>query len=205
MLRIGLHLAARVTALSALLLSLFVAGVYTSPEMPVMRTGYPGFDVCALPCWAGILPGKTHTEEVVALLSEHVPGVALEFQRVVTQITFSAVEYSRRFSGVIYDNRGRVSGLRIRTELPLWLLIDALDTPTCIRTLSGGSGEEIVVISWEKKTHYLSGTLLLPDVSAWKPDALVMVLGIFEAYPACETPGGHPWQGFMPVWRYRSS
>lgn len=200
----SLRAAARLVGMFTLMLLLVTAASQSTTRSPLNHSGYPGFSACELPCWAGILPTDTLTEDAVLLLREHLPEMRLEFQQVVTQITFSAAENFNHLSGVIYDDRGRISGLRIRIGVPLWQMLDALKTPTCVRMLSGGNGEEIVVISWEMDTHYISATLLLPDASAWRPDATVMVLGIFGPYPACDAPGGYPWRGFAPVWHYHA-
>ncbi|HLV35415.1 MAG TPA: hypothetical protein VKY59_09890 [Spirillospora sp.] len=203
MLNLVLRLTGLLWGLLMVVLAVLLAG--GNGRLPAQRAqiDYPGFDGCALPCWAGVTPSQTATGHAPQVMASHLAQTQLEFRTVVTQINFEATGPDAQFNGVIYDDRGVVGGLRFEVDVPLWKLLDALDTPACIRSHPGADGREVVTVSWETQNNVVSGTIIVPTWRSWRPSARVSLLGVFTRYPACAAPGERPWHGFAPLWRYR--
>jgi hypothetical protein len=196
-----LALAGLLSAAALVILTLGLAARLQTHN-PIMSGEYPEFSTCALPCWAGVEPLRTQTADVALLMTTHLPHLTIEFRRIVTQLHFTARGPQGDFAGVIYDNRGQVSGMRLEVSLPLWPLLATLEQPRCARALRGPDGQAIAALSWETADHVINATVFLNQQEKLQPDAQVRLLSIFERYRACDAPGERPWRGFGPIWLY---
>ena len=166
---------------------------------------YPGAAACALPCWAGITPDHTRTEDAYALLaaSLSLEEAAFTFRQITNEIRFEAAA-EQPVSGVIYDDRGVIAEVQLMLELPLGWLVAELDSPQCARSTQMLDGRDIVQLSWVTEDYYIGATTILPQTETLQPATRTTVLSLSRAYPICEATTQHPWQGFAPAWRYAS-
>lgn len=170
---------------------------------PVPPLDAPGFEACALPCWAGITPGETRTQESPQIMSAHLPDTPVVFSQIGTQINFNTTRTERSISGSIYDDRGTVGGLRLMMRLPLWQILELLGTPACVSQQPEASAQRFVTIRWALENHSIGVTLLL-EPAEWNISAEIFSLAVFSRDAPCSSPAEISWQGFAPLWFYQA-
>jgi hypothetical protein len=174
-------------------------------QRPLPRLEYPGFESCSLPCWGGILPGQTRALDSPQVMAAHLVGAELEFNQVSAQINFEVTGLEQQVNGSIYDDRGLVGSLRIMMRMPLWRLIMTLGTPECVSSQTYPDGGELVSLWWVQGDYTISSGVILPPPPVWNAAVEVFVLSIFGNTGICDTADVKRWQGFAPLWFYRSS
>jgi hypothetical protein len=163
-----------------------------------------GFDVCALPCWAGITPGQTSFDKAFDLLVRHVPTLNTRVLMSGTQIIFSAYvpEYA---DGFIYYSQGEVGNIRLSVQLPLIQLIERLGTPSCF-FYGEGSYDTLgsLTVYWELDGVLIAG-LVTPGDGDVQPTTSIDAVAFNPDEPACNHEETLPWLGFAPRWRYEQA
>lgn len=201
-------------ALCFVLMSLSAGGaimVSAAQPTPPRQWDPYGFAACDLPCWAGIVPGKTSFDEIMPLLEEHlrVPySTSQPAYSNVTYVVFGDETYSLQ-AQIVLEGRGvRELQLYNLTYLPSdWQHILAeLGTPDCVtpRRASRSSFNGIA-LHWQGENGLVIRSFLPLDRDAMiLPDErAVPLLGVARsAMGACEDRLTIPWRGFAPLWRY---
>lgn len=200
MTRAILHLLLRLGLLCGLLTAIWLYTVRQSP-LPALST-LPDFAACDLPCWAGVVPLETPFGEVVKIITVNLPHRRLNFRAYNTQISFDSG--SPPFFGMVYSDRGTVDAVRLEVSIPLWMLLDALGKPTCVRVSRiVTSFTDVMVLYWERSAHSLISIVLLDNPAEWSPGAPTDELLVTPFSNDCDLLNAPAWQGFARVWRYR--
>jgi hypothetical protein len=189
-------------ALIALILLLPLV-LLAANQRPVPPLDSPGFAACALPCWAGIIPGETRTLDAPQVMASQFADAEFEFTQVGIQINFSLDGPEQRLEGVIYDDRGIVSSYRMMMRMPLWQLMDVLGTPQCISSQTYPDGGELISLWWINEDHAISSGIILLPPPDWNPSVYVFTLASFTDTERCSASDVKPWRGFTPLWFYK--
>lgn len=131
-------------------------------------------DMCELPCWIGITPGKTKFEEAKAILSKvYNQGNPLIFDPMyhVTQVTVAnGMRFSVNFGGILNSPDSIVSSIALRpvasAKIPVAHMLNHIDLPQGVRSSSISYGGELylnittLATSWiniylAKDTHHI--------------------------------------------------
>ncbi len=183
-------------------LSLGVVLALHRDEAPVITL--PGFDACALPCWAGMTPGETRYADAPRLIGEHIPGATLNFERGFAQINFIIqAPGSNPIFGTVYEDRAQVGGLRVDGVIPLWVLIEQVGRPRCVtssRALT--SNAQVVNVYWQMGEIYLWSFTTFADTARFRPSIPALSLFILHSEDPCTQPDAQAWRGFAPLWVY---
>lgn len=196
--RLAFSLLLGLAVLPVLLVGLVLLVLHQRPVPPL---DYPGFDICRLPCWAGITPAEIHTVDSPEMMAMHLQDAELEFSQIATQINFTITGHQQLVQGAIYDDRGMVHSLRLMLQMPLWQLLELLGTPACVNNQPGSANGSMMTIWWVRDKHTVSATLLLMPTD-WGPAAAVFTLGSSQQPETCASPLLKPWRGFAPLWFY---
>jgi hypothetical protein len=162
-----------------------------------------GFDVCALPCWAGITPGETPFADAFDLLVAHVPTLTTRVLVGNVQINFSASSPEQVVNGSISEQQRRVRHVQIHLELPFIQLVSRLGMPDCFSYVPDplGTGEGIV-------THWVTGRALVSALVLFQNDHMrlttpIRSLGVSADNTICDQADRIDWIGFAAPWRYQ--
>jgi hypothetical protein len=91
-----------------------------------------GFGVCDLPCFAGVVPGRTGFQVAPETLRMQVPLIGRRMFYNNAVLNFWASSQNYELAGWAGYDRGTVGELRLTVPLPLDYLIDQLGTPDCV-------------------------------------------------------------------------
>jgi hypothetical protein len=93
-----------------------------------------GFTVCALPCYAGVVPGKIAYRAAPDELLRQLPliGRRMFFNNAILNFWASSDHYD--LAGWAGSDRGTVGELRLTLPLRIDRLLDQLGTPDCVMT-----------------------------------------------------------------------
>jgi hypothetical protein len=186
------HLIPRILALALLLVTVVLVLWHDDPPPLV----HPGFDVCALPCWGGILPGATRYEQASAVLATNLNDARLRFQPYMSEVTFWELAGAGGVFGAVYDDRGIVGGVRLDFSIPLWHLLSRLGSPLCVHRSIQGVGVNIYSVYWQVEDLYMLGMVLLDEPADWRLERPVNMLFIYQGADPCTAPGTIAWRGF---------
>lgn len=207
-----LRLLARLCAgVAALLLALALLAIYAARTQPPVSE--PLFAVCALPCLLGLTPGQTASAAAAAILEQ----APLEMDVRVTQFgegagvqqTFEGMSGSRYFYGfVLNEPGGRVATINVQIEVPLALLLEALNTPNCAWINSSDVRQRplALILLWQRPGGLVTAVVSHQRATLrWDLQAAVTALSVSSVqYDDCPAPGMR-WRGFAPLWTYFAS
>jgi hypothetical protein len=198
--RVAARAAAAVTAVCALaVLAVQVAAQVALPGSSA--SPQPGFDACALPCWAGVTPGVTIFADAPDRVSAHVGGNVM-FRTTGDRLLFE-IGPGPQLSGAIYNDRGRVDSLRLETRFPLWRLVDTLGTPRCALAGRVSGGQWRMTVYWDMEPGIqIAALAVLNTPDDWQPGTPMRTLLVLTGTDSCRDTGAHPWTGFAPLWHY---
>jgi len=92
----------------------------------------------------------------------------------------------------------------LEIALPVWMLIDILGKPTCVRTVRLlNSTKDSLTVYWEGTTHSIVSVLLIDETERWTPGAPTRYMFITAFNNECALLDAPTWQGFTPLWHYR--
>jgi hypothetical protein len=91
-----------------------------------------GFTACDLPCFAGVVPGRTGFQTAPEVLRNRLPliGRRMFYNNAVLSFWASSARYE--LAGWAGYDRGMVGELRLTAPVPFDYLLDHLGTPDCI-------------------------------------------------------------------------
>jgi len=159
-----------------------------------------GFGVCDLPCFVGIIPGKTPFNEIPDLLHRSIPLIGNRMFYNITAVNFwaSLPLPSTQLAGWARNDQGIVSELRLTSSLPFDYLLAQLGTPDCV--LSGD--QRATVVFWIRKAISV-GAVLQADQRDFSPYSRISALWLRDLQPDdCENSGTLAWHGFAFVSDY---
>lgn len=164
----------------------------------------PGFDACALPCWAGMTPGETLYADAPRLIGEHISGATLNFERGFAQINFTMqAPGTNPIFGSIYDDRGQVGGVRLDGVIPLWLLLEQAGRPRCVSSSQAlTSNARVINVYWQMGDIYLWSFTAFAATDRFHPASPAISLFILHSEDPCIQPDAQAWRGFAPLWVY---
>lgn len=169
------------------------------PAPPLSRP--PGFDACALPCWAGVVPGETPFTQAPERVSAHV-GADVAFRTTGDRLFFE-IGPGPDLTGALYNDRGRVGSMRLEVGFPLWALMQTLGTPRCALAGALSGGQARVAVYWDAEPGaQVAGLAVLNEADAWHPGTPTRTLLVLRDSDSCRDTGAAPWTGFAPLWRY---
>ena len=181
--------------LACCLLVLLTLLLVTRQPAPALTA--PGFSVCALPCWAGVIPGETRYTDAAAIITANVADIQVQFPDFLAEVPTAQITSSRgEVLGAVYEDRGVVGSLRLDFPLPLWHLLETAGTPVCLQTSLQGADVYLYSIYWQVDTLYLLGIVLVRDRADWHLGQVTNTLYIFSGSDPCDAPSALPWQGF---------
>ncbi len=163
-----------------------------------------GFDYCALPCFAGIMSGKTPFDDAQLLLVRNVEAVDPRMINSGVSINFWARLPTQQLGGLVRNDRSAVGELRLIVIVPLEEVITELGAPDCILPNTDGAPNRMTVIYWEQdgiSTAAVLGADVNNRALNLNANTLAIWLSAMEPNP-CELRGAQPWKGFAPMWRY---
>ncbi|MBZ0293225.1 MAG: hypothetical protein K8L99_11725 [Anaerolineae bacterium] len=173
----------------------------TLPESLASR---PGFDICALPCWANLIPGETRYGDSSRTISEALPQADLDFFPSLMQVDFKILQDGETTYGAIYEDRGRIGGLRLEANTPVWQLLDLLGEPACVQSNQVlQNSMRVLTLYWMLETSSITGILTVSETGHWRPDQPVSTLFILYDVDPCVTRLTLPWRGFARLWLYQ--
>lgn len=195
-----------------LVVRLLVLSVALCAVLPVFGARLPienqawhsfGFDVCQLPCFAGITPGRSGFGSSGATLVREVPAIDPRMISTGTSLSFWARLPDQQLAGIVrYELGGGVGEIRLNVKLPLEQVITQLGTPDCLLANTSREPGIPTRIFWER------GIVSIAAVLSTKPDAMhpsanVFALWLRAVSPSdCALRGALPWRGFAPLWVY---
>ncbi len=122
-------------------LLIFLLGVGLSVALPALGGRPPindpaweqfGFAYCGLPCFAGVTPGETVSDDAASLLYQHIPTIERGMFNTGSTLYFAATLTSQRLGGVMLYGHSTVSEFQLNVFLPLEQLINELGLPDCL-------------------------------------------------------------------------
>ncbi len=209
------HLAARFGAWIA------IAAGCLCAIMPSIQTDPPradppyweafGFEVCALPCFAGMTPGETRFDRAPYLLSDHISSLIRGALVSGSQVNFLAQSGDDSLAGLIQPSMGRVGVIRLTIDLPLYALVARLGTPDCVWVdQDSPATQRLIVIYWSIPGAVIGASVIedahMPLLSGgWLFDS--RMVGMFVSSDSqdatfCTSNDLMAWRGFAPVWHY---
>ncbi|MEP7290255.1 MAG: hypothetical protein ABI835_00675 [Chloroflexota bacterium] len=162
-----------------------------------------GFDVCQLPCFAGITPGRSGFGSSSSTLVREVPAIDPRMIATGSSLSFWARLPEQQLSGVVrYELGGGVGEIRLNVTLPLEQVITQLGTPDCLLANTTDAPGVPTRIFWERGIVSIAA-VLGTDQDAIHPNASVFALWVRAVTPPdCSLRGALPWRGFAPLWAY---
>lgn len=162
-----------------------------------------GFGACALPCYAGIMPGETRFPDVIERIIDHVPSLDRRMLGNTQLISFWGTAHDVQFSGQVRYRDGQVGDIVLSTPLRLAWLLDTLGAPTCVYPRDETVAGAITLLIWEFESASVYAAL--------KPSAALVDLYTGEtinlwlsANPAvCIQQHALNWHGFAFIWAYQ--
>ncbi|MBC7810241.1 MAG: hypothetical protein H7175_03800 [Burkholderiales bacterium] len=161
-----------------------------------------GLTACALPCWAGIVPGETPFEQAPQTIADHLAITQNRFTVSSSHINYWLTITDEPFSGLIDYERGVVSDIRINAPVPMWYLMALLGPPDCVWIDALSSQEDIIGVYWERDGLSTGAILNFDKGAAWQPDTLMDSVWASTQVGFCDEVGALRWRGFAPFWRY---
>lgn len=160
-----------------------------------------GFAHCDLPCYVGIVPGKTTFRQSPVLLFSNLPAIDPRIFNSGTSINFWAD--NQRMSGSLRDEGGAAGELRLNTTMPLALFLPMLGAPDCIIVNTLDSPQRRVIVFWVR--DYVSIGAVLDTGSRINANtSRILALWMRNVNPSdCARNDAVAWRGFMPLWAYR--
>lgn len=163
-----------------------------------------GLTACALPCWAGIVPGETPFEQAPQTIADHLPITQNRFMVSSSHINYWLTITDEPFSGLIDFERGVVSDIRINAPVPMWYMIALLGTPDCLWIGDPSiSQQDTIAVYWQRDSLSTGAFLNFEEGTRWQPDTLMDTVWVGTEIGFCEDVGLQAWRGFAPFWRYR--
>ncbi|MFN8448196.1 MAG: hypothetical protein U0521_06310 [Anaerolineae bacterium] len=185
-----------------LVLCIVVPGLAARPVIPGAAWDGFGFNVCKLPCFAGITPGVTPFDDIYRLLVSNVPLLDRRMIASGSALNFWARLPSQQFGGLIRYDARLVGEMRFNVILPVASVLEELGTPDCILPNTQGDPARMTVIFWERGNVSI-GAVLSPNWHTIDLNADSLALWLRVATPGdCSLRGALPWQGFAPLWAY---
>ncbi len=176
---------------------LVILALLLGARQPAPALTAPGFNVCELPCWAGVVPGETRYTDAAAIITANLTDIRLQFPDFLAEVPTAQITSSRgEVLGAVYEDRGVVGSLRLDFPLPLWHLLETAGTPVCLQTTLQGADVYVYSLYWQVETLYLLGIVLVRDPADWHLDQVTTSLYIFSGSDPCAIPSARPWQGF---------
>lgn len=171
---------------------------------PIQRFGSAysvGFQGCTLPCWAEIEVEHTLLQEVPVLLEHYVASIAPDTP--ISTGSFLAFGRSGELSGIIWPVGTFVGYISLSgINVPAWLLLADLDTPTCVQYLP----PDALVLIWEHPDATVTATFLGNSADSWNIErtASMLYIGSASERPCTEHLYDRlmPWHGMVPPIRY---
>jgi hypothetical protein len=174
-----------------------------------------GFDVCDLPCYAGIVPGETDFDDVTGLLAANLPALSNQLLVSNSQVGFtvegdiSADDRRVFLSGGIYYFQGNTRDIRGSVDFPLrWALLrfGAPDCATANPMINPQNDMQILYLYWQgNEGFYWVGVAVFGEHLTF--EAQVFDIGASvnrDNLPVCKNPSPMTaWQGAAALWRYR--
>lgn len=163
-----------------------------------------GFEACVLPCYAGLMPGRTPFADTSALLAANVPLLTRQMRIDALTLRFEVEAPNARLTGVIGSENGRVGSVQLRLDFPLRRLLADFGAPDCILAGSPSDAGALHYLVWQ-----IDGLLLRAAVDA-QPRLLALDQHSDGLWIGVASPGACPgdllpWHGFAPAWRYQTA
>ncbi|MBZ0302718.1 MAG: hypothetical protein K8J31_23435 [Anaerolineae bacterium] len=193
------NLVRRMIALSGIACMLLLAGVLWVVHRQPLPEIEAGLALCAVPCWAGLEPGRTLVDDVPAIVQARMDDPSANLQPYQRYTAYVVDVPGRNVLGAISAQDGKVSTIRLNVVQPLWPLLMMLDTPRCIEPVDNSYGLTVINIYWEIDDVYVMSNLTL---SHWNPDYLTNALYVWipTSTPPCEKSGQVlPWPGYAAL------
>jgi hypothetical protein len=175
-----------------------------------------GFDVCELPCYAGIVPGETDFDEVTTLLAANLPALTTQLLVSNSQVGFSVegntLPDGRRIflNGGVYYYQGYARDIRGSVDFPLYWALLRFGTPDCVAAglVSNIGSIPTLYLYWQQADgFYWVGVALFEGRVRY--NAQVFDIGSSvnrNSQMVCQSPVPiSAWQGAAALWRYREA
>lgn len=180
MLRLFWRLSAATLIPCVLALSVILAILQGQPQ-PLVQSGLA---LCAVPCWAGLEPGRTPTEIVPDMIQRHLNTEAT-FQHYQRYTNYVVDVPARNILGAVSAQEGKVSTIRLNVTQPLEPMLMLLDAPRCVEWLERSPDLRVMNIYWEVDGVYIMSNLALTDAN---PNLLTTTLNVWLPAPDAERP-----------------
>lgn len=166
--------------------------------------GQPGYGLCALPCWANLIPGETRYGDSGRTLSDAMPQADLDFFPSLMQVDFRITLDGMMTYGTIYEDRGRIGGLRLEANIPVWEVLELLGEPACVQSNQVLQNRtRVLTLYWLLEKASITGVLTVADSGRWRPDQAVSTLFVLYDLDPCVAHFTLPWRGFAWLWLYQ--
>jgi len=166
----------------------------------------PGFEVCTLPCWAGIMIGDTTMTEAQALVVTHLPSATTQFQFTPNEMTVDIEGFSTpemimiRINSDEHNGQVVISEINLQLSYPFENLLTQFGAPDCLNVIDASS--EYATIIWQRGSFSVVATTIVDSEHPWRHDTTTEILRVVMGGEFCEQLNYAPWSGFAKLWRY---
>lgn len=184
------------------LAALAVLSVVRSTPASALLSNALGFNICDLPCWAGVVPGQTPFEQAAAQVSAHLGPHQVLFRTTGDRLAFE-VRNGLEMSGALYADRSLVGSIWLELSVPVWALIEMLGAPRCALVSPLSGSQSSLALFWDvgRGAQVVGLAVLTAEAQAWHPGTPVRTLLLLSS-GGCHERGALTWTGFAPLWRY---
>lgn len=163
-----------------------------------------GLQLCDVPCWAGLQPGRTPVGSILNVVQAHMADEPVRILPYERYANYTIEASARHVEGSIAAREGTVSMIRLDVSQPLWQMLLVLNQPRCIEWLDNRPELGAINIFWEQNEVYIMSSLAL---SHQNPDMRTHTLNIWLPAPGstlpCDKPGqSRAWPGYAALTRY---
>lgn len=173
-------------------------------------------DYCKLPCWIGIVPGKTRFTEAKSVLMQYFEGA--QFTDAEDRLTLSTVLYDQArgitilvgtgSSRIMGDNNPPVETILVyyqdasAPDFSLGTLLNVVGRPTSVSLITGVAGQSSLIYFGNE--HLVLDTLGQMGRSPCIPVAANLRLRGIQIYDKMIKPESElPWRGFISCYRIK--
>lgn len=163
-----------------------------------------GLQLCTVPCWAGLEPGRTPVDQVADVVQTYMADAPVSIQPYQRFANYVIDVSARHITGSISAREGTVSLIRLDVIQPLWQMLLLLDQPRCIEWLDNRRELGAINIFWEQNDVYIMSSLELSHADSDMP---THALTVWSPAPGsampCDKPGQSlAWPGYAVLARY---